>query len=249
MKKIFILYLFIINQSVLAQLAESDTLAWQYELASAFFLSQGNVERLLVKSDFSLTHVEQDWGFASVNTHYYGSFGGYATERDLISKNFLYLTPKARRYPYLMTWLETNFRRKLDTRIQIGPGVTMVVLKTADHLVKISGTGSYENTSFGRPIILENKQLKRHIETWRLTGRIYGEHRFGDDKIMLQYELWIQPSLSDKENYRYHIDQLIKVPLSNRVALRMNANYTYETIVPISIQKSDLYCTIGFSLR
>jgi hypothetical protein len=231
-----------------AQLVESDTLPWQYELAATFFITKGNVDRSLAKTDVAMRHVEQSWGFASTNTHLYGSFKGVATERDLLSKNFFYLSPKRRFYPYLMGWFETNLRRKIDFRYQVGPGASYVVLRKALNIIRISSTLTYEHTNF-KGNIFENApdQTREIFQTWRLTGRLYGEHFIASNKLILQYELWYQPSLEDDNNYRYHADGALKAPIVKKLSLKLSLNYTYENVVLEGVKNRDLYWTIGFS--
>ena len=52
------------------------------------------------------------------------SFGGNRAENDWSNRNFFYLWPEKTVYPFVMHWLETGYRRKIDMRNQAGIGAT-----------------------------------------------------------------------------------------------------------------------------
>lgn len=251
MKKIFILLVFVFSlQSLKAQLLERDTARWSYALASGFFLSRGNVDRVLWKSDASLKHVQPDWGFSSDNTYLHGSFGGFRTERDFVSRNFLYLRPKARIYPYLMGWLETNLRRKIDFRYQLGPGATLAFLKKENTLLKLSLTATYEHTDFKNGnFVNAEPQVSGAIATWRLTGRLFGYHGLFQDKLRLQYEFWYQQSPEFQENYRYHTEVSVQAPVSKAFSVKINLNYAFENVALEGVKQGDLLWTMGLNFK
>ncbi|MEZ4961124.1 MAG: DUF481 domain-containing protein [Saprospiraceae bacterium] len=237
-------------QSLQAQLLERDTARWSFALASSFFISKGNVDRLLWKSDASLKHLGPGWGASTDNTYLYGSFGGFKTERDFFSRNFLYLQPKKRIYPYLMGWLEKNLRRKIDFRYQLGPGATWVALKKESHALKFSLTATYEHTDFNSNDFLNAEpQSSDVIETWRLTGRLFGYHGLWKDRLRLQYEFWYQQSLQHGDNYRYHTDVSIQAPLSKAFSVKINLNYSFENVVLRGVKQGDLFWTMGLNFK
>lgn len=232
-----------------AQLLKQDTARWSYRLSGGVYLSAGNVDRLLLRGGAGVKHVQPDWGFSSGNTYLYGTFGGFQTENDWFSKNFLYLYPKSRLYPYLMGWLETNFRRRIGFRYQIGPGGSYNLVAGDHHLVKLSLTGTYEHTNFdGNEFVNLPPQETDIVQTFRLTGRLYGSHRIGK-KVGLNYEFWFQQSLEDSDNYRYHIDAEVSAPLSQSFSIQTQLNYSYENVVVESVEKGDLLWTVGLNFK
>ncbi len=251
MKKIALIGLLVFGfQNLKAQLLERDTARWSYALASSFFLSKGNVDRLLWKSDASLKHIHAGWGFSSDNTYLHGSFGSFRTERDFFSRNFLYLHPKAKFYPYLMGWLETNLRRKIDFRYQLGPGATWVPLNKGGNVLKFSLTATYEHTDFnGNNFVNAEPQAFNVIDTWRLTGRLFGYHGLLQDKLRLQYEFWYQQSLEFGNNYRYHTEVSLLAPLSKALSVRLNLNYSFENVVLTGVKQGDLFWTMGLNFK
>ncbi len=246
---VLILILFVFTHAS-AQLAEQDTARRGYMLATSGMLITGNVERFLWTSTGELRHVAPVWGFISTNTYQYGTIFNNKTEDDLISRNFVYLFPKKRWYPYQMTWLERNWRRKIDHRYQIGLGGTWVVIRQSKHLLKLSLTGTYESTHF-RGINFENYPdgETSTIRTWRATVRVFGNNVIGKNKLRLRYEAWIQPSLEDADNFRYHLEGVASLPMGKRFSLQTNVNYSFENIVLESIKQRDLIWTFGISFQ
>ena len=232
--------------SVKAQLLEKDTTAWSSALAGSFFLSTGNVDRLLLRADAAVKHLAPGWGFSSEQTYQYGTFGAFQTENDLFSRNFLYYQPRKQVYPYAMLWLESNYRKRIDFRYQVGPGVSWNLLGSDKHRMKCSLTGTYERTHFaGNDFVNADPQSSAVIETLRLTGRIYGTHRLAGGKLLLLYEGWFQQSLRFRSNYRFHTHVVVQAPISRTVSLQSRLDYLYEHVVLRGVAPGDLYLTVG----
>lgn len=113
-----------------AQLNSNDTLGWQIKLSASCSLLDGNVARFLLVNRLEASYVDRSWGMSIRNDYQYGTTRYNITENDFISYNFLYVTPLKKVYPYLMGIVETNYRRKIQFRYQLGAGVSyMVALK------------------------------------------------------------------------------------------------------------------------
>lgn len=238
--------LFILPVRTRAQLLEQDTTDWSATLAGSFFLSTGNVDRLLLRADAAVKHLGRGWGFSAEQTYQYGTFGAFQTENDLFSRNFLYYQPRRKLYPYAMVWLESNFRKRIDFRYQVGPGITWKVLDTQHSLIKLSLTGTYERTDFaGNDFVHADPQSSQVIETLRLTGRLYGAHKLFHDRLSLLYEGWFQQSDRFRSNYRFHTNVVMQVPISRTLALQSRLNYLYEHVVLRGVSPGDLYLTAG----
>ncbi|MFN7120270.1 MAG: DUF481 domain-containing protein, partial [Saprospiraceae bacterium] len=167
-------------------------------------------------------------------------------EDDIISRNFIYLYPKKRVYPYQMSWLERNWRRKIDFRYQVGLGGTWVVIRQNKQLLKLSLTGTYESTDF-RAKNFENyaDTSSNKINTWRATLRVFGNHINKNNTLRLRYEIWLQPSLENPDNFRYHAESALSVPLTKQLSLQTAVNYSFENIVIKGIRQRDLIWTFG----
>ncbi len=243
---LFPVLLFIFTVSVTAQLTESDTSALSYQAGVNGSLITGNVERLLIMSNLTISTVHDGWGIRSYNTWQYGTIGTRFTENDLFSRNFFYLNPDAAVYPYFMFWLETNRRRDLNPRIQAGPGVTWAFQKSAAHSSKLSFTLTYEKSDFNRSNFEEPEYAGNTVtETWRGTFRIAGRLNFSDNRIRLFYETWLQQSVTDSKNRRFYINAGIDVPVSARFSFRTSLIYNYESIVLKGVKKEDTMLLFG----
>ncbi len=222
-----------------AQLTDIDTAALQIRGALQGSLLTGNVERFVLMPSLDVAFSQERWGAKTSNTYQYGTFGSRKTEDDIISRNFFYLFPKSSLYPYLMIWLERNFRRGIDFRYQSGVGASYVAVQHVSHRLKLSLTITKEETLF---------KTDQRIATARLTARILGKHFLFDDAIRLRYELWIQPSLNDHRNARSHADGVLELPLSKHFSLLASFNLTRESVTLPTVRENDALLLFGLSL-
>lgn len=236
-----------------AQLSEVDTLRWQYRITATGNWSRGNVEQFILLGTAEVAHVKERWGFKSALNYQYGTFFHRQTLGEGIWRNFVYLNPRARLYPYLMLWYQQSYQRGIDDRTQVGPGMTYVLLRKNAQLLKLSVTGTYETSTYETSTFRTSSYLERAdlnapvIETWRLTGRLYGEHRLFDGMLRLQYEAWVQPSLTDADNLRALVDAGLNFPLRKGFALRQAMRWSYESVVQRPNSYADMLWTFGVS--
>ncbi len=232
------------------QLLESDTARWQARLSASLFLNQGNVERLLWRNNAVIKHVAKGWGFSSRQTYMRGTFGAFNTENDWFSANFLYYRPRLRWYPYLMGWTETNLRRQIGFRYQLGPGLSYRILQSERHLAKISLTGTFEHTAYQGSSFSEPPEglEGRVLALYRLTARLWAQHRLSD-KLLLQYEYWWQQGLRQAENRRWYLEGQLQAGLGKGLSLLGNLQYSYEPFVPAGVRKRDLLLTFGIQYQ
>lgn len=233
-----------------AQLSEVDTLRWQYRFTATGNWSRGNVEQFVGLGTAEVAHVQEQWGFKSALNYQYGTFLYRQTLGEGIWRNFVYGNPRARLYPYLMLWYQQSYQRGIDHRTQIGPGMTYVLLRRKGQLLKLSATGTYEANTFRSATFLERPDLTTtELATWRMTGRLYGEHKLLEGAMRLQYELWVQPSLTDTDNLRAHVEAALSIPLKKGFALRQAVNWSYESVVQQRNTYEDLLWTFGLSYQ
>ena len=233
-----------------AQLLEADTARWAYGLTGNLYLSKGNVDRLLLRTDASVKHLGEGWGFASEQTYQYGTFGPLRTENDVFSRNFAYLKPQKRVYPYLMVWLERNLRKQINFRYQIGPGISADIVKQSNYLLKVSLTATWEHSRFaGNDFVNADPQASPDIATPRLTPRLFGEHRMFAGRLLLQHETWFQQSLRFRANRRFHQVLVWQLPLGKVFAFRSRLDYMYEHVGLRGVAQGDLYLTAGVQVK
>ncbi len=232
-----------------AQLSERDTLPFAYRLGLQGNYLSGNVERLLLMGSVDVLTRSHRWAFRSANTYYFGSFGSFRTENDLLARQFIYYNPDLVVYPYLMIWAETHERRQLDYRIQYGPGITWTALRKPAQLMKVSLTLSAEQARYRSDSFrLEKYDGSIYINLLRATARLAGQHRIGQDHWSVQYETWFQPSLENPKNYRLLGETAIRYLIKGTWALQMQIRYSRESVVPEDVVPGDVTGLFGVSM-
>lgn len=233
-----------------AQLSEADTLRWQYRVSATGSWLRGNIEQFMLLGTGEVAHVKERWGIKSAISYQYGTFFYRQTLGEGIWRNFVYVNPRARLYPYLMLWYQQSHQRGIEDRTQVGPGMTYVLLRKNAQVLKLSVTGTYESNRFRTPFFRERPELtSADLETWRITGRLYGEHKLLEGAMRLQYELWVQPSLTDADNLRAHVEAALSIPLKKGFALRQAVRWSCESVVQQRNSYEDLLWTFGISYQ
>lgn len=231
-----------------AQFSEADTLRWQYCVSATGNWLRGNVEQFTLLGTGEVAHVREHWGIKSAISYQYGTFFYRQTLGEGIWRNFFYVEPRARVYPYLMLWYQRSYQRGIDHRTQVGPGMTCVVLRQKGQVLKLSATGTFEENTFRTASFRERPDLtSKELQTWRLTGRLYGEHQLLVGLMRLQYEGWVQPSLTDADNLRAMVEANLSIPLKKGFALRQAVRWSYESVVQERNTYEDLLWTFGVS--
>lgn len=230
---------------VQAQLTEADTLPLGYRLTLGGSWITGNVDRLLLTAGAEIAAVGEKTAFRTANAYQYGTFAGFQTENDFSSKNFFYLYPRRKLYPYAMGWMESNFRRQYPFRYQVGPGASWSFAPGA----KLSLTATFEQTWFnGTAYSDQTYDGSDQISAFRLTARVFGQHRLAAGRMRLRYEAWFQPSVEDWENYRIHGEVSAELPLGKRISFRTAWQYNYETVVLETIKNQDTFWVFGLTV-
>ncbi len=248
-KSILSTLLFMSMSPLWAQLTEGDTLRFGYRVNVNGSWITGNVERLLINSNLELSHGEKKIGIKSSNSYIYGTIFKRETENDMFSRNFFYLNPRNRFYPYAMLWLQNSKRQQINFRSQAGLGVSYALVSKGTHHVKVSGTITREETYYDGTnffIIPENLEMDR-VKNWRGTIRVLGNHVMANGKVKIHYETWYQPSLNDTENWRYFMNASLDVPISKHFSFRTAFLYNHDNIVLASIKRDDKIMTFGIN--
>lgn len=219
---------------------------WRYQLSLTGNLISGNVNRNLLISDGISEYLNNDWGSYHRLNWQWGSIANQWTENDLVSRNFVYLWPRATYYPYLMVWLETNLRRRIQGRIQVGPGLTWQALQAEGHQLKLSGTLTAERTLFQGQNFAGRSDLNQALlDTARLTFRAAGKSQLAEP-LRLEYEAWVQPSVLDLSNLRAHLELGLSWKLMQNLALKSSFLFSHESVRLDKVAENDILLTFGF---
>ena len=246
---VFILFLFPVTLS--AQINESDTLKTKASLSLTGFYQEGNVETKIFRaqSEFSF----HPWGksvFKTNNSYVYQEFGNQIADEDVLSLNFLYLNPEKKIHPFLLGFVSTNFRRKIDLRFLTGGGVTIQVLERDKQWLKVSLSGEYEQTDFARADFKRSQyDGSREINTLRGTIWISGRYHLFDGEMILSHESYYQPSLEESKNYRWRADLGLELPIWDFLNFKINYLQTFESVVIENQKQQDRILTFGFAVK
>jgi hypothetical protein len=205
-----------------------------------------------VTPEINISHLqaEKRWGFSARQRYTYGTFGPRVTENDILSRNFIYLTPDRRWYPYLMAWFQTHARQQLNFRYQLGPGITFVAIRRKSHLLKLSATATIERNWYNVPglAFMKDKEV-REYSVARATARVFGSHALSDGIVSLYYELLMQQALDHLENWRVFAECGVSTRITTAFSLRSFFNYEYQQVHVETEKPEDLILNVALSYR
>ncbi len=233
-----------------AQLNKLDSTRLIIKLSSSGSLLEGNVSRFLLVNRMDMNYANTSWAFSNRTDYQYGQRNHELSENDIVIYNFFYYKPVKKVYSFLMTIVETNYRRKIQLRYQAGPGISWTAIKHPDHLFRVSLTATWEKTSYRRPAF-ENLSdtSSRKLTTLRIIPRLYGIHTLFKNRIHLIYECWWQQSTSSTRNYRFFLEQGLEIPLLKHIDLKTTLRYTYENVRIKNLKPYDLFWVFGITIK
>lgn len=232
-----------------AQINESDTLLLQYYASLTGSWQTGNLDAvsLRARADLSLAP-SAVWAFKTQNAYRYQAFYGSKADHDFAGRNFVYLWPRRRIYPFVLFFPSTNYRRKIDFRQFSGAGASAQLLRRPGQTIKIALSGVYETTQFaGSSYNLADYDGSARIDTWRATFWLFGKHRLFDGRLRAFYEAFFQPSLSDARNFRWQAEASLEWPLWKGFSFTANYLFTHENVVVRSVKPDDGLLTFGLA--
>ncbi len=249
--KIFFYYLLFSPIFLSAQINESDTLKVKANLSLTGFYQGGNVETLIfrAKSDFSFKPLKK-WVFKTQNSFVYQEFDKKKADADILSLNFLYFNPERKIYPLVLGILSTNFRREIDFRYLLGAGVNFQILTTKNSWLKFAISSEYEQTDFAKADFNRSEyDGNQSINTFRGTFWVNGKYKLFKKKVIVTHEFYFQPSLEQRNNFRWQADIGLELPLWKFLNFKINYLQTFESVVIQNQKQKDNILTFGFTLK
>ncbi|UAM98425.1 DUF481 domain-containing protein [Polaribacter litorisediminis] len=250
MKKIIYYFLFV-PFCLAAQINESDTLNLRANLSLTGFWQGGNVETLIfrAKSEVSFKPSKK-MVFKTMNSYVYQAFGKTKADEDILSLNFLYFNPKRKLYPLVLGFVSTNFRREINLRSLLGVGVTYQVLENKEYWLKFSISSEYEQTKFDKTRFnISEYNGNQSINTFRSTFWVNGKYNLFKKKVIINHEIYFQPSLEQRDNFRWQADVGLELPVWKFLNFKINYRHTFESIVIESQKQEDGMMSFGFTLK
>ncbi|HKL14401.1 MAG TPA: DUF481 domain-containing protein [Balneolaceae bacterium] len=251
MKYLLIGFFIVLPVSLSAQINESDTLRTKASLSLTGFYQDGNVQTKIFRaqSEFSF-HPLNKAVFKTNNSYVFQEFGKQKADEDVLSLNFLYLYPEKKIHPFLLGFVSTNFRRRIDLRFLTGGGVTYQIVESGSEWLKVSISGEYEQTDFASSDFNRDEyDGNREINTLRGTVWISGRYHLFENKMILSHESFYQPSLEDSNNYRWRADLGLELPIWEFLNFKINYLHTFESVVIENQKQQDRFLTFGFTVK
>ena len=246
---VFLVILFSWASAAFAQLNESDTLKFQLRASLTGNYQQGNVEVLNVRSrlDF-VVKVSKDVVFKSQNNSLYQEFYTIKADNDFFSRNYLYYKPENRIYPFAISYISSNYRRKINLRYFAGAGATWQVVNNKKFILKLSASTVYESTNFNGTIYnFSEFDGDEKINTWRGTLYAGGIANLLENHIRLYYSAYWQPSFENSNDSRAEFDVGLDFPIWKGFSFNTHYNYTHEQIVVNKIKQKDRLLSFGLA--
>ena len=241
------------NSIASGQINESDTLRLQLRATVTGNYQQGNVELLAIRSRLDLSvAASKKLVFKTQNSSLYQSFYGKKADNDIFSRNYLYVNPHRRFYPFGILYLSTNYRRKIDSRYFAGAGITWQAVNTPGLVVKLSGNAVYERTHFnGSSYNYTEYDGSDNIALWRGTLYTGGWAYLLDRHLRFSFDAYWQPAFNNSDNYRSQIDLGIDFPVWKGLFVTALYSFTHENVVVSGIRQEDRILTfgLGYNLR
>ena len=246
---LFLLHFF--SLSSLAQLNESDTAKFQLRGGLNGAFQRGNVDLLVIRGRLEIvTNSQKALVFKSQNNSLYQEFSGFKADNDVNSRNYLYYKPFRKFYPFSMLYIQTNYRREIDSRWFGGLGYTWQVVQKPKTTLKISGSLVYESTQFRSDQFNETDYNgSDQISLSRATLYLAGWHKLAESKLSLFYSGYWQPGLDGTPNNRFQLDLGMDFPLWKGLNVTAQYSFSREQVVTTTVLQEDRILTFGLSYQ
>jgi hypothetical protein len=234
---------------VCAQLNESDTARYQIQAGLTGLSQSGNVEFLAIRSKAELLYsLPHSVVFKSQTITLYQKFGKFKADEDLLSRNFLYWNPQSLWYPFAISFVQTNYRRKIDLRWFGGAGITYQLLRSKTNKLKLSAGLIHETSRFSSDQFnTRNYNGSQSISLWRVTTFVSGWHTFPSIPFSLDYMAYWQPGFDSVANTRLQAEITARIPLYRGVSVSCNYLIAYEQVTVQNVTQTDRIVTFGIT--
>jgi Protein of unknown function, DUF481 len=251
MKKLIMMAvaLLLLRGGATAQINESDTAKVQIRASLTGNSQAGNVELLNIRSRLDVLFApHKHWVFKSQNSSLYQAFYDKKADNDLFSRNYLYFKPQSRFYPYLISFISSNYRRKIDVRYFVGLGETWQVVNEKNHTLKLSVSGVYEQTNFSESTYnFAEFNGSKKINLWRSTLYMAGWHYLFERRLRLYYDAFGQFAFDNSNNYRTQYDIGVDLPIWKGFSFNALYTFTHEQVVIQKIKPDDRILSFGLA--
>lgn len=204
-------------------------------------LSDGNVNRRLINISSDFSHKGDLMEYNLSPQYSYGFQNGELREDDFLGIFALNVFQKSVVYILGFGSAQTSNLRKINFRWESGGGIGFHILRHTRVQFSITQALIYENTDF-------ISQETNDIETTRLSTRFKGNYKLFDQKLKISHVFFIQPSITDSENFRFSGNLNIQLPLNKFLSFTILLKDTYESVVAEGRLNNDFNIQVGLTL-
>ena len=213
---------------------------FKYKVSGDGLLTRGNIYRTLLIGRGSFVYSTPGVDISLTPTYTYGENNYLPAENDYGATLFGDFRQKEPVYSWVMGLGEHSRSRGIDARTQVGAGVGFNFFPHTDSSALFLTTGFlYEMAKY---------VVDERLETWRNSTRIKGRHWIFEKKLHLTYELYLQPSIIDINNFRMRFVGAIEYPFNRWISFRTAFQDSYESVVLPGKVSNDFTWTFGLSL-
>ena len=206
---------------------------------------QGNIQRNLLKARGFLEY-EHPKSIFGINTNpkwAYGTFKGLKNEDELFLdlNTTLFAYQKKLYYLAFGIYEESNLR-KINSRLLGSVGLSYRILGSKNNpktrfKLAITSAIIYEKTDY---------RTRPDIELIRSSSRIKFSGELIKNKLYLNNMTFLQPALN-QNNFRWNAITQLSVKISKAMAMNLNFENSYESVVPDGLKNTDMALTFGIN--
>ncbi len=233
------------------QVMVNDSISWKANLTVTGLFQSGNVQTSIFRTAANVSYIPvKGVLYETRNSYIYQAFGGVKADEDILSLNFLSFLTSKRIHPIGLGIISTNYRREINYRYLFGGGLTFNLIQRKKESLNFSLTGEYEHTTFFRgEFNIPSYNGSRELNTIRSTVWLKGKNALWNEKFLLKYESYIQPSVLHLNNYRLRADVGFEIPFQKYFSFTISYLYSFESLVIESQSRQDQFLTFGFTLK
>ena len=252
MKILYLCFLFVIpGLTGYSQAIQGDSAFLSVKISLGGNYNSGNFKKtgLTNSADVTMNNRNDKFGLVSHSQYTYTKTFDLVSENNFLSRTLFYHKFQKRWSAVGIFWIETNKLRQIKPLIQVGGAIQYAWLLNKKGIGGISLGTTYEHKRFLSDTFSEAKYNGDYdINTPRLFIRVAGKNNIGVSNIAFNYDLFYMPSLQYSNNFRYHAEASVSVPVIKHLNIQAGFQYNYENVRIAGIKPNDFFTSYGISL-
>jgi len=210
----------------------------------------GNENRFVVSllSDLSIgNHSYQVLPLTSIA---YSSKPGAQVEGEYLENVIIRLHQGHLFYPAAGLSFEKSFLRKIEYRYSAGLTAVCNIVNENDQSVKLGVGLNYEFTQYTHGSFADRSGLSDDYSrsVRQVYIRVKGKNQLFQKMLLLSYDFFYQPNITDLGDYRWTLIGNIDLPINKIFSFRTSAVDSYETFIADGVHRNNFRLTFGLNL-